>query len=326
MSSPRSCQSLEGAAVSKAEKPGPKPFLPLNERLLPKKPLNPGGKTSQNNSSLIGRLLRPIDLSSYMHTAVLLQKVIDLKLKDATHAETWSAFVGFNLALKDFISNNDLVTSLQTATDLHQSLEKYTHEFPPFSNENEISPRAYADRYLIQDSAKRLQTLLLAEMPTKPTYIVTRKGGYEIDQLIDNGIIFINENVAKELPKEAIEDINSGAKCLAFELHTASAFHMGRAIESLLLKYHKLKVKREPNSRNWGCYITELTENAGDKNTLDTITSIKNHHRNPYTHPEVTLDGPQAMAFFNVALAALTYLAIEIDKENGVGFLKKLFG
>jgi hypothetical protein len=94
-----------------------------------------------------------------------------------------------------------------------------------------------------------------AELAVLPLYGVTRKAGFDLPTLIENGAA------------EALPDLEQATRCMAFELFTAAGFHLDRANEAVLRRYWDAVTNgaTRPASRNMGDYLNELNKlNAGD--------------------------------------------------------------
>jgi hypothetical protein len=129
------------------------------------------------------------------------------------------------------------------------------------------------------------------------------------------------------MPESCFEEIDESGRCLAYERPTASGFHILRAVELTILAY-LLAIPRfvmpPINRQNWGEYIEQLRKANGDgktadKETIDHMQSLKDHHRNPLMHPRDTLTIPEAVSLF-----AIGQSTIEIIVADGLrrGILK----
>jgi hypothetical protein len=120
-----------------------------------------------------------------------------------------------------------------------------------------------------------------AELAVLPLYGVTRKAGFDLPTLIENGAA------------EALPDLEQATRCMAFELFTAAGFHLDRANEAVLRRYWDAVTNgaTRPASRNMGDYLNELNKlNAGDAKVKAALKDLKDLHRNPLIHPEQTLE------------------------------------
>jgi hypothetical protein len=105
-----------------------------------------------------------------------------------------------------------------------------------------------------------------AELAVLPLYGVTRKAGFALPTLIENGAACFPTEIRSKAP-EALPDLEQATRCIAFELFTAAGFHLHRANEAVLRRYWDAVTNgaTRPASRNMGDYLNELNKlNAGD--------------------------------------------------------------
>jgi hypothetical protein len=105
-----------------------------------------------------------------------------------------------------------------------------------------------------------------AELAVLPLYGVTRKAGFALPTLIENGAACFPTEIRSKAP-EALPDLEQATRCIAFELFTAAGFHLDRANEAVLRRYWDAVTNgaTRPASRNMGDYLNELNKlNAGD--------------------------------------------------------------
>lgn len=167
----------------------------------------------------------------------------------------------------------------------------------------------------IKESASKFETILTEELAIVDTYSVTQKGAYSTSELINNAEVMFPKNLIAKLPAQAIQDIREAGKCLAFETPTAAAFHIVRAIESVILTYYSkiLGGKTPGRMRNWGVYIKALRDSgAADTKILDFLDHIKNSYRNPVSHPDAILTIEEVQVLLGVAVGAMTQMAIAL--------------
>src|SRR5258708_3362814 len=137
---------------------------------------------------------------------------------------------------------------------------------------------------------RELEAVMSNDLPGIPTYFVVPKGIYSTDELISRAENHVPEHVRYSLPPKAKADICEAGKCLAFEVATGSAFHMWRAVESIMDKYYQSltgKTFEEAKiTRNWGQYIPALNKAKADKKITVFLDHIREEYRNPISHPE----------------------------------------
>jgi transposase-like protein len=96
---------------------------------------------------------------------------------------------------------------------------------------------------------------------------------------------------ARSFHVDSTRHIQEAAKCLAFEIPTAAAFHIFRCAESILRRYYEAVVGKLPKRqmRNWGSYIRYLKECGADVRVITILEQIQDLHRNPVIHPETRM-------------------------------------
>jgi hypothetical protein len=167
----------------------------------------------------------------------------------------------------------------------------------------------------IKETAKRFETVLSEELAILDTYAIAQKGAYSTPELIANADVMFPQSIRNKIPARAIADIKEAGKCLAFETPTAAAFHIIRALESLIVLYYQKIIGSNPvdKRRNWGVYIKVLRKAPNsDPKILDFLEHIKNNYRNPISHPEATLSIDEALVLLGVAAGAITQICLAL--------------
>jgi hypothetical protein len=154
-----------------------------------------------------------------------------------------------------------------------------------------------ADADDLADRFHKFEHALSLELGRAPIFFVTQKGIYDTDRLINNADA-VYQGYEDRLPQEARDDTREAGKCLAFSLYTAAGFHVARATEAVIRSYmdaYGCPPIRE-SQRNWGNYTRALEEKNANKIIIHHIDQLRQLHRNPITHPEVTLTQAEALA------------------------------
>lgn len=160
----------------------------------------------------------------------------------------------------------------------------------------------------LERSAAKFEAIFSAEFRQGHTYLVTPKKGYDLAIMTQAGEVLFPSTLGEYVP-DAINDVREAAKCLAFELFTASGFHLHRANESVLLQYMKgIKYDKPiPEKRSMGGYISWLEEAKAPEAILSCLRDLKNMHRNPLMHPDESIDTlDDAVALLNSVYVAMT--------------------
>lgn len=203
-----------------------------------------------------------------------------------------------------------LTTSLTKGNELHQTVKRIYDSLPVEGAEMDAT-LDWVDHYLLTTQARDFETILAAELQWGQLFLVLPKGGYELHQLTENGIVIFPSALAEKVP-EAIQDANEAARCIAFELPTAAAFHLHRLHELVLRRYYDTVTegKERPEHRNIGAYMSAM-DNAGvkDKKVFSALAGLKNFHRNPVLHPDDRLDDvEEVLALLGIINTVITYM------------------
>jgi hypothetical protein len=174
----------------------------------------------------------------------------------------------------------------------------------------------------IQQKLKDFDTVLANELPGIATYYVLTKGIYSTDDLIAHADEHLPQSLRDDLPVQAKLDMKEAGKCLAFEVPTASAFHMWRAVESVMDKYYEHLTGKTfvvaNVTRNWGQYIKALREaKAAEKITIF-LDHIREEYRNPISHPSENVELDNAFGLFGTAFSAIGQIIKQIQDEREI--------
>jgi len=216
--------------------------------------------------------------------------------------ELWQARAGIKAMLESGVVS--LHTCRAAAYELIEAVTiGVPEDFDEAIKKDQKEPINWMCYYRIAQVLKEFQVVFAAELPLVETYSVSQKGAYSTSDLIDHAEIIFSENIRSVLPADATRDIQQAGRCIAFDVPTAAAFHILRAIEAVILEYLKIKSVGtvKPKQRTWAAYLDSLRELGADETIIEEIDQIREKYRNPIMHPEdvVSLDG--ALALFGKA-------------------------
>ncbi|HYL34107.1 MAG TPA: hypothetical protein VEU53_13285 [Stellaceae bacterium] len=165
-----------------------------------------------------------------------------------------------------------------------------------------------------------------AEMAESTTYFVPRRGIYFTPDLVDCADQSFPDEIVGHIPAKAKGDWRSAGRCLAFNLLTASGFHVARAVEATLETYYQLFTGNNDTLSGWYDYIKALEEIPEDasprpaEKTLSELRQMKDDYRNPVMHPRVSLSDSDARMLFDNGESLIIAMAGEIKnlRETGV--------
>jgi hypothetical protein len=205
-----------------------------------------------------------------------------------------------------------LMPALRSAFIPGQNLNK---AITPITDRTDFdAPITHIEAYNVKTAVQEFETVLRNEMAVSDCYFVTRKGGYDTSVLIANAEKCFPSELATKVPR-AIVDIREAGKCLAFELNTASGFHILRATESVVRSYwdNVSKGKPHPRPKTLGRYLGEMEKkDFGSKKARAALKQITDLHRNPLMHPEETLSLEDAVGLFGICQSAISAMLKEI--------------
>ncbi|HTF14207.1 MAG TPA: hypothetical protein VK643_06025 [Burkholderiales bacterium] len=220
----------------------------------------------------------------------------------------WSAERWLDLLLNRSVYR--LQTSWPSGTELLVTVKRLAREYmkPEANFAEQIS---WIDHHNITSQAKTFETVLSAELQFSQLYLVQPKGGFDLMQLTENGTAIFPPDLVAKVP-ETIADAKEAARCIAFELPTAAAFHLHRLQELVLRRYYDVVTggKPRPEKRNIGAYIDALKGHGfKDQKVFGALSGLKNFHRNPVLHPDDRLENVQeAIALWGNINTVLTYM------------------
>jgi hypothetical protein len=160
----------------------------------------------------------------------------------------------------------------------------------------------------LRTAIAEFETVFAEEMRETATYFVPRRGIYYTPALVDSADETFPKELLPFIPQKAKDDWKSAGRCLAFNLLSASGFHVARAVEACLESYYGLfSGKPGETLHSWYDYIKALKEIAAKnptpcpmEKTLVELDQMREDYRNPIVHPRVVLtEGDARMLFAN---------------------------
>lgn len=169
----------------------------------------------------------------------------------------------------------------------------------------------------------KFETVFSEEMREAATYVVPRRGIYSTPALVNSADDAFPRDVIGHIPQKTREEWCSAGRCLAFNLLSASGFHVVRAVEGTLEAYYQLFCGPPSNSGKplvWGKYIEGLEKASNpfvpDNRTLEELRQMKDDYRNPLVHPRVVLNECEARMLYNNGESLIIAMAQEIAKAT----------
>jgi hypothetical protein len=233
-------------------------------------------------------------------------------LKNFTIAELWPSLKTIENEINGLFATEWFLPALRSAFQPGQALLnqlKTITDSDKWTDFVEPSDLWQIDRLLAD-----FETVLKSELNISDSYFVSRKGGFDTTALIANAESIFPHSLITKAP-DSIRDIRESGKCLAFELSTASGFHILRATESVVRIYWDVvsNAAPHPDIRSLGVFLAEMEKNKfGSDKVRAVLKQIKDLHRNPLIHPEVIIDLDEAIGLFGICRSAVGAMLAEI--------------
>lgn len=172
-------------------------------------------------------------------------------------------------------------------------------------------------------SIYNFQAVLGTELPRANVFYVSPKRAYDMTILINQGESVLPQafaNYSGPSKEEVIKDVREATKCLAFDISTAVGFHVYRAIEAIVVRDYfpilNIQPKDWEKNKNLGHYISLLQKAGIDEKVTIMLKHLKDHYRNPISHPEEFWDSVKAESAFSVAIGVITIMVQDIEETK----------
>ncbi len=218
----------------------------------------------------------------------------------------------------DFGHLDYYVNELQNAMSLIR--DRY---FDDSKDGNDHKELGWKPAYTLSKALDEFKTILSAECRSLSSYTIQKVGIYYTNDLIEKPENKFSDHVRSNINKDALIQFKEAAQCLSFRLYTACGYHMMRSVEYVFLDLMKCICGRKFDSlnTNWGAYINEMQKIVSSnkrrkpsKETIDLLRQIKDNHRNPVMHADVSLAEHEAMDIFDLGAVVMSHLSEEIRK------------
>lgn len=190
-------------------------------------------------------------------------------------------------------------------------------DFRNLSSSRRESPLTLEEVRIIVDRKDWFEKCLDREYRYLDVFTVTAKGIYDTRLLMTKPEHKFPLRIRGALPEQAVSDLKQAARCLAFDIPTACAFHICRATEALMLNYYEI-LAGHPwafPKKDWKIYIEQLVKEKAPRRITDRLDEIRDSDRNAYTHPERNVTLEEAPIQFELCTGVIFLMADEIDKK-----------
>lgn len=267
--------------------------------------------------------MKQLQLFDYYVLGKAIEPLFQLKKESLVNDAGFDAMAAFE-QLKEVARPDSvfLAGTRRAAESLMRVLTKYFGEgiqedLPSFWTP-ESSEKLAGKARLIVKAVTDFETVFKNDTPSMAIFWVQQKGIYRTEDLIDHAEMHVPASVSNYLSSRAKVDLRDAGRCLAFNLPTATAFHVWRALEVTFGEYY---VSLTGNSfetakiaRNWGAYIKALNEAGADVKITGNLDHIRAEYRNPVMHPNVNVSADEAFGLLGIGFSAITQVLNEIAR------------
>lgn len=244
-----------------------------------------------------------------------LRPIDDLK-SESTNFQTYFVLNTAAKGLRDLFSGNAL--GLNAAWSKGRALQTLVEKLLEDIFKDPDKFNEPLDPYTFTELKRVFTTFEItfkAELSVANLYAVTPKGAYDTNLLAEYGLHAFPKSLAEKVP-EAANDAKQAARCLAFDLPTAAAFHLHRAHEAVVHSYFKNIAPdiTPPLKQPLGIWINELEKVSGKHDVVvAALKDINRLHRNPVLHPETSLtDSEEAVALLGSICTTMRHMLQKI--------------
>lgn len=171
---------------------------------------------------------------------------------------------------------------------------------------------------ILKKSIEKFEHVLATESKTKATYYATKIGIFDTEDLVERASNAFFESIRLHIPLQALAEYVSAGRALAFDLPTASAFHVGRAVEIVLKEYRDFFVPTN-SGRTMGAMINALRVYAKightkspDERIIRQLDQVRDMDRNRIMHPVDTLDSASSLVYFMNGISAISAMVTDL--------------
>jgi hypothetical protein len=170
----------------------------------------------------------------------------------------------------------------------------------------------------LQRKLTAFENVLAAHTKQAATYYAAKIGIFETGDLVERAEQIFASDIRKKMPPEALEEYRAAGRALAFDMPTASAFHVARAIE-IVLRLYRAHFVKAPVGRTMGAMIKSLEKHLGSgatpapsEKTIRQLDQIRDLDRNRIMHPDDTFSRDASLIMFFNGISAITAMIGEM--------------
>lgn len=238
-------------------------------------------------------------------------------LMDGQEATVWFYEASGSTRLLKELIEGAKVFALDESADAARELSDRLEVALVKARDPETADERLLHKWAIHILYEKFVHALTLELGRAPIFYVPPKGVYDTRRMIGNADAVFHQ-LDFPFPDEVIQDVRQSGRCLAFTLPTAAAFHIARATEAVIRLYvvsYDCPPLRK-SERNWGRYIQALADAGAPERITHHLTQLKDLHRNPMVHPEVTLTDVEAESLWSICTSLIVSMCSEMKMRE----------
>jgi HEPN domain-containing protein len=243
-----------------------------------------------------------ISLFYFFDFAIKVDPLKDLPDYDAQFNAVFAKMYPAQMAIESLYNNNSLYASyLRSSSYDASNLLSKLNAIVLVREYNSIVTRL--EFYEIKRLYDIFKIALITELSALHYYFVDQKGPFDTNCLLMFGEKLFPDELKDKVPS-AVIDAQEGAKCIAYNVPTAAAYHCFRAVESVLRAYyaHVTHNAPPPKFRSIGVYVRALSKYPeADVKILEFLKQLSTLYRNPIIHPEIFLTMEDAISIYGLS-------------------------
>lgn len=168
----------------------------------------------------------------------------------------------------------------------------------------------------LTEALQNFEISMQSDFGVRDTFVCSPKAAYSTTLLAEHGETLVSTG-AHELVPSMKQDLHDAGRCMAFELPTAAAFHLFRAVEAMVRSYGEF-VRQKPftqseKKKGLGGVANVLKDKKLDVDVRIThaIEQLALLHRNPTMHPEIHISKTEIMVTVGIVVSVIETVAID---------------
>lgn len=271
--------------------------------------------STKNRGARINRNMQRIDAGYLYELGEAVRALKLFRLKKVPTYEIWGPLVRAEQAIERFFTQSVYSQTVRGVQVQGLALQAVISGLLNRISEENIDNLSSLDLQPLVEAYDRFEPAFHSALSMQVLYLVTPKGAYDLIVLVESGKVILPESVSHKAP-EAVQDIEEGARAIAFELWTAAAFHLHRANEAVLRRYLDLHMGGGKRGREtMGSMLKKLDDaEKGAKTVRVALHNIKDFHRNPTSHPgHFVRSAEEEFNLVSAIRAAMGYMLEELS-------------